>query len=444
MLVSLLVLVLGAAAPASGRGDEQNEQIVRKMIDAINARDFDALDEVIAADLRRHCAATPDVDVRSLADFKAFLRRDFAALPDARMETDIMMTEGDKVALRAAYRGTQTGQMGPFPPSNRTVEIPFLSILRIENGKIAEMWVEWDNVAVLTQLGHMRSMPSDAVVGQQDHGPTRENHRQALIDTREAWGRVIAAGDVERIFSFWTDDVVIYPVDGPPVTGKAAVREYVRRNRQELGVVPRMHLLEVAVSASGDLGYTVGTHEWMDREGRATRPGQYVTLWRRNEAGEWKCFLEIHSPRPAEDGLESEAEAQDRDVRKPFYLHDSDLEWKRHEINDGWVEIAFLYTDLDTQAQKLLIRHSLGAHVPKHWHSANETHVCVSGSLTLEDEMGGRATLRPGEFAYTPAEVVHEAWASQEETTVMLVMVDGPFDVNWVEPPRQAAKQEQP
>jgi hypothetical protein len=30
-------------------------------------------------------------------------------------------------------------------------------------------------------------------------------------------------------------------------------------------------------------------------------PGRYVTLWRRNDQGEWKCFLEIHSPRPAED-----------------------------------------------------------------------------------------------------------------------------------------------
>jgi ketosteroid isomerase-like protein len=130
----------------------------------------------------------------------------------------------------------------------------------------------------------------------------QEDHRQALIDTREAWGRAIAEGDVERIFSFWTDDVVIYRADGPPVKGKAAVRDYVRRNRQELGVVPRMHLLEVAASASGDIGYTVGTHEWVNREGRATMPGRYVTLWRRNDAGEWKCFLEIHSPRSAEAG----------------------------------------------------------------------------------------------------------------------------------------------
>ncbi len=30
-----------------------------------------------------------------------------------------------------------------------------MAILRIEDDKIAEMWVEWDNVSILTQLGHL-------------------------------------------------------------------------------------------------------------------------------------------------------------------------------------------------------------------------------------------------------------------------------------------------
>ena len=127
---------------------------------------------------------------------------------------------------------------------------------------------------------------------------SREDHRQTLLETREAVADAVAAGDVERIFSFWTDDMVIYPVGEAPVKGKAAVREYVRRNRQDLGVVPRTQLLEVDASASGDLGYIVGTYEWVNREGEGTRPGRYVTLWRKNEDGDWKCFLEIHSPDP--------------------------------------------------------------------------------------------------------------------------------------------------
>lgn len=34
-----------------------------------------------------------------------------------------------------------------------------MGILRIEEGKIAEIWVEWDNLNALTQLGHFP--PSD-------------------------------------------------------------------------------------------------------------------------------------------------------------------------------------------------------------------------------------------------------------------------------------------
>ncbi|MGB5302463.1 MAG: ester cyclase, partial [Gemmatimonadota bacterium] len=47
-----------------------------------------------------------------------------------------------------------TGQMGPFPPSGKQLELPFIGLLRVENGKIAEIWVEWDNLNALAQLGH--------------------------------------------------------------------------------------------------------------------------------------------------------------------------------------------------------------------------------------------------------------------------------------------------
>lgn len=141
---------------------------------------------------------------------------------------------------------------------------------------------------------------------------TQEDHRQALIDTREAWVDSIAAGDLERIFSFWTDDVVIYPVSEHAVRGIDAVRKYVRRNRQELGLAPRMTPVEIVASESGDIGYVVGTHVWIDREGRATMPGRYVTLWRKNNRGEWKCFLEIHSPRPYENAPDAGAQGEEQ------------------------------------------------------------------------------------------------------------------------------------
>jgi ketosteroid isomerase-like protein len=128
-------------------------------------------------------------------------------------------------------------------------------------------------------------------------------HRQALAAARAAWNQAIEQGDMPRIFSYWTDDVVIYPVGEAPVRGIAAVRDYVAHNRRDLGLAPRTKPLEIVASASGDLGYIVGTYEWVDREGKSSRPGRYVTLWRPDDKGQWKCYLEIHSPRP-DDGSE--------------------------------------------------------------------------------------------------------------------------------------------
>lgn len=141
-----------------------------------------------------------------------------------------------------------------------------------------------------------------------DDVSAQEEHRQALLEAREAWGQAIAEGNVEKIFSVWTHDVVIYPVSEPAVRGIDAVVEYVRRNRQELGIRPQATSIEIAASASGDLGYILGTHEWIDRERRATMPGRYVTLWRKDDQGVWRCFFEIHSPRTDANGARTETQ----------------------------------------------------------------------------------------------------------------------------------------
>lgn len=158
----ILVLTSSCAPDAA----EQNKETVREMIEAINAREFDALDEVIADDLHRHSAATAGVTVESLEQFKDFLRADLTAVPDAEQEIHFMLAEDDLVAAYVTYRGTQRGQFGPFPPSNKRLELPFLGILRLEDGKIAEMWVEWDNLNALTQLGHFPPpTPLDSMAG---------------------------------------------------------------------------------------------------------------------------------------------------------------------------------------------------------------------------------------------------------------------------------------
>ena len=92
--------------------------------------------------------------VNSLEDFKNYLRQDSAIFPDSRLTIDHLVAEGNFVAFHGTYVATQKGPMGPFPPSNKQMSIEIAGVQRFENGKVAEMWVTWDNLAGLRQLGY--------------------------------------------------------------------------------------------------------------------------------------------------------------------------------------------------------------------------------------------------------------------------------------------------
>ncbi|MDD7968534.1 ester cyclase [Actinomycetospora lemnae] len=129
--------------------------LLQRLEDAMNARELDLLDDIVAEDFVRHCQATPDFDVRSREDFKDFLRQNTASFPD-NVQTFVQVVEdGDRAGIWATYEGTQTGPLGPFPAWGRKTSFDFGGIVRVEDGKIAELWVTWDNMVILGQLGHL-------------------------------------------------------------------------------------------------------------------------------------------------------------------------------------------------------------------------------------------------------------------------------------------------
>jgi predicted ester cyclase len=132
--------------------------LVRRAIEeCVNSQDLDSFDEVFASGYIRHSQAMPpgQQHIRGLEAVKKMLQMYSAAIPNYYEEIDIIMADGDKVAIVTTGRGTQTGQMGPYPATGKKFMIKNFGIFRIENDKIAESWVSWDNVAFLTQLGLM-------------------------------------------------------------------------------------------------------------------------------------------------------------------------------------------------------------------------------------------------------------------------------------------------
>ena len=102
------------------------------------------------------------------------------------------------------------------------------------------------------------------------------------------------------------------------------------------------------------------------------------------------------------------------------------------ELGADSPQISILRVDPKTQATQLLIRMPKQMHVPMHWHSANETHTVIKGTMVFEHE-GQRHELGPGGFNYLPARMHHQAWSSDD--ALVFITVDSGWDVNWVSGP---------
>lgn len=162
-LIIVLVMALMSCAPVDGTATK-NKAVALQAFEALNNGDYDALDEFIAPNYKRHCQATPDVAIESLEQFIAFVKTWEDAMPDMKGEVHYIIAEGDMVAAYLTYTGTQTGAMGNIPPTGKVMDSKTFVFHRFENGKIAESWVTWDNVAILTQLG---LFPPPAVGGEE-------------------------------------------------------------------------------------------------------------------------------------------------------------------------------------------------------------------------------------------------------------------------------------
>jgi hypothetical protein len=116
--------------------------------------------------------------------------------------------------------------------------------------------------------------------------------------------------------------------------------------------------------------------------------------------------------------LASPALAQNAPAHEPSvhvaYQKYSDLKWDKTnpELGADSPEISILHVNPRSKATELIIRTPKNFHVPRHWHTANETITVLHGTFIMEHEdSGNRVELDVGSFGYMPAKMIHQAWA---------------------------------
>jgi steroid delta-isomerase-like uncharacterized protein len=150
-----LVVALGVlyGCNPGAEQEKKNKVIVRAAFDVMNRQDFDGLREFIGENYRRHSQATPGVVIKDYDSFIALVKEWYTAFPDAIQTVKRLTAEGDLVAFQATFEGTHQAPMNGIPATGNRVTSEAFGFHRLENGKIVETWVTWDNLAVLTQLG---------------------------------------------------------------------------------------------------------------------------------------------------------------------------------------------------------------------------------------------------------------------------------------------------
>ena len=155
-MIPLAVFLLGCSrSDGLVSHEERNIEIVRAAHATLASGDLEGFKSFVAPDYVRHCQAMPPglQELHGTEEFFAFIEEWVAGAPGYTDELSQMIAEGDKVAYVSTMTGVQTGAIGDLPATHRKFTIVNIIIQRLENGKVAETWVSWDNMALLTQLG---------------------------------------------------------------------------------------------------------------------------------------------------------------------------------------------------------------------------------------------------------------------------------------------------
>lgn len=119
--------------------------------------DYDLAESLIAPGLRVHAALADGGDGSAFTDagsMAGWVRQLRAPLPDLRFAIEVgPITEGDMVALRWRATGTYAGGMpGANAPVGTAIDFAGVDLLRLDDGRIVEYWLNSDMLLLLTQL----------------------------------------------------------------------------------------------------------------------------------------------------------------------------------------------------------------------------------------------------------------------------------------------------
>jgi len=262
-----------------------------------------------------------------------------------------------------------------------------------------------------------------------------EQERAALLAVDREWAQT--AKDPDKFVSFMAPDASLYPPGMPVATGTTSIKDMVTKMMSGPGFSLAWTPTKADVTASGDLGYTVGTYK--ASMAGVSESGKYVTVWKKQQAGgAWKVMEDIFNA----DAMPQGPTAQH------VMIAPTAIKWGDAPpgLPPGG-RVAVISGD-PTQAGPFVIRAQFpaGYRIAPHWHPTEENLTILSGTVALgmgeKFDQAAMTDLAAGGYTGMPPGTRHYLLSK----TAATIQVDGtgPFAINYVntaDDPRKTASQ---
>lgn len=132
-----------------------NKEIVDRFEMAFAANDTDVIDELCVPNVIDH-NPLPDQKpgLEGFKDTIAFYKTIF---PDSQVSLAQVIGDGDIVATLWTVTGTHQAEFFGVPATGRQVAVEGMNFYRLSDGRITEVWTQFDGLGLMQQLGAMPS-----------------------------------------------------------------------------------------------------------------------------------------------------------------------------------------------------------------------------------------------------------------------------------------------
>lgn len=131
--------------------EQTNRQLVERFYGQVwNQWDADAAREILSPDIVFR--GSLGVDVRGHDGFLGYVALIRDAFPDFHNEIEEIISEEAHAAARLTYSGTHKGALFGIPATGRAITYAGAAFFRFSDGKIDEIWVLGDRMALMEQI----------------------------------------------------------------------------------------------------------------------------------------------------------------------------------------------------------------------------------------------------------------------------------------------------